>query len=145
MVITNFMLCTSPVHTYTHLYKRYVQKPTCKSSIWYYCSLFFNPNSLDNKGSCWILLDCYCSVTMLRKLELKGRYNRSFRLVSCLQQLILYLFDITLSLTRRSILTTVLSLFISCWFTSDFLLSSFPTFSKWHHVRRNNFSGRLVQ
>ena len=26
--------------------------------------------SLDNKGSCWILLDFYCSVTMLRKLRL---------------------------------------------------------------------------
>ena len=24
-----------------------------------------NPNSLDNKGSCWILKDFYCSVTML--------------------------------------------------------------------------------
>ena len=31
-------------------------------------SLFkFNPNSLDNKGSCWILKDFYCSVTMLLK------------------------------------------------------------------------------
>ena len=28
--------------------------------------LYLNPNSLDNKGSCWILLDFYCSVTMLR-------------------------------------------------------------------------------
>ena len=27
-----------------------------------------NPNSLDNKGSCWILKDFYCSVTMLREL-----------------------------------------------------------------------------
>ena len=25
--------------------------------------------SLDNKGSCWILKDFYCSVTMLRELE----------------------------------------------------------------------------
>ena len=30
----------------------------------------FNPNSLDNKGSCWILKDLYCSVTMLRELGL---------------------------------------------------------------------------
>ena len=29
-----------------------------------------NPNSLDNKGSCWILKDFYCSVTMLRELGL---------------------------------------------------------------------------
>ena len=31
-----------------------------------------NPNSLENKGSCWILKDCYCSVTMLRELGLKN-------------------------------------------------------------------------
>ena len=31
-----------------------------------------NPiNSLDNKGSCWILKDFYCSVTMLWELGLK--------------------------------------------------------------------------
>ena len=30
-----------------------------------------NPNSLDNKGSCWILKDFYCSVTMLRELGLR--------------------------------------------------------------------------
>ena len=30
----------------------------------------FNPNSLGNKASCWILKDCYCSVTMLRELGL---------------------------------------------------------------------------
>ena len=30
----------------------------------------FNPNSTDNKGSCWILKDFYCSVTMLRELGL---------------------------------------------------------------------------
>ena len=30
-----------------------------------------NPNSRDNKGSCWILKDFYCSVTMLRELGLK--------------------------------------------------------------------------
>ena len=35
--------------------------------LWRYCA--FNPNSLDNKGSCWILLDFYCSVTMLRELR----------------------------------------------------------------------------
>ena len=28
---------------------------------------FFNPNSLDNKGSCWILKDCYYLGTMLRE------------------------------------------------------------------------------
>ena len=39
----------------------------CFSSVFI---LFVNPNSLDNKGSCWILLDCYCSVTMLRDLGL---------------------------------------------------------------------------
>ena len=33
-------------------------------------SYSINPNSLDNKGSCWILLDFYCSVTMLRELGL---------------------------------------------------------------------------
>ena len=27
---------------------------------------FINPNSLDDKGSCWILKDFYCSETMLR-------------------------------------------------------------------------------
>ena len=32
--------------------------------------LAINPNSLDNKGSCWILKDFYCSVTMLRELGL---------------------------------------------------------------------------
>ena len=32
---------------------------------------FINPNSLDNKGSCWILLDFYCSLTMLREIGLK--------------------------------------------------------------------------
>ena len=32
-----------------------------------------NPNSLDNKGSCWILKDFYCSVTMLRELGLSDR------------------------------------------------------------------------
>ena len=31
---------------------------------------FLNPNSLDNKGSCWILKNFYCSVTMLRVNEL---------------------------------------------------------------------------
>ena len=31
-------------------------------------ALYVNPNSLDNKGSCWILKDFYCSVTMLRDL-----------------------------------------------------------------------------
>ena len=31
---------------------------------------YINPNSLDNKGSCWILKDFYCSVTMLRELGL---------------------------------------------------------------------------
>ena len=30
-----------------------------------------NPHSLDNNGSCWILKDFYCSVTMLRELGLK--------------------------------------------------------------------------
>ena len=29
-----------------------------------------NPNHLDNKGSCWILKDVYCSLTMHRKLGL---------------------------------------------------------------------------
>ena len=36
-----------------------------------------NPNSLDNKGSCWILKDFYCSVTMLRELGLKEWYRGS--------------------------------------------------------------------
>ena len=31
---------------------------------------FLNLDNLDNKGSCWILLDFYCSVTMLRALGL---------------------------------------------------------------------------
>ena len=35
-------------------------------------SVWLNPNSLDNKGSCWILKYLYCSVTMLRELRLKG-------------------------------------------------------------------------
>ena len=29
-----------------------------------------NPTSLDNKGSCWILKDFYCSVTILGELGL---------------------------------------------------------------------------
>ena len=33
-----------------------------------------NPKSLDNKGSCWVLKNLYCSVTMLRELGLKERY-----------------------------------------------------------------------
>ena len=33
--------------------------------------IIINPNSLDNKGSCWILKDFYCSVTMLRGLGLR--------------------------------------------------------------------------
>ena len=33
--------------------------------------VFIIPNSLHNKGSCWILKDFYCSVTMLRELGLK--------------------------------------------------------------------------
>ena len=33
-------------------------------------SFNINPNSLDNKGSWRILKDFYCSVTMLRELEL---------------------------------------------------------------------------
>ena len=37
-----------------------------------------NPNSLDNKGSCWILKDCYCSVTMLRELGLKNKIYYKF-------------------------------------------------------------------
>ena len=32
-------------------------------------------NSLDNKGSCWILLDFYCSVTILRELGLITQYK----------------------------------------------------------------------
>ena len=32
-------------------------------------SISINPDSLDNKGSCWILKDFYCSVTMLRELK----------------------------------------------------------------------------
>ena len=36
---------------------------------------YINPNSLDNKGSCWILKDFYCSVTMLRELGLKELYT----------------------------------------------------------------------
>ena len=34
-------------------------------------SYILTPNSLDNKGSCWILKDFYCSVTMLRELGLR--------------------------------------------------------------------------
>ena len=32
--------------------------------------VYFNPNSLDNKGSWKIFKDLYCSVTMLRELGL---------------------------------------------------------------------------
>ena len=35
------------------------------------CYSLINPKSLDHKGSCWILLDFYCSVTTLRELGLK--------------------------------------------------------------------------
>ena len=31
----------------------------------------FNPNSLDNKGRCWILKDFYCLGAMNRELGLK--------------------------------------------------------------------------
>ena len=33
---------------------------------------------INNKGSCWILLDCYCSVTMLRELGLRLVCRRVF-------------------------------------------------------------------
>ena len=33
--------------------------------------IIITPNSLDNKGSCWILKDFYCSVTILRELGLR--------------------------------------------------------------------------
>ena len=36
-------------------------------------NIYINPNSLDNKGSCWILKDFYYSVTMLRELELNNQ------------------------------------------------------------------------
>ena len=43
--------------------------------------LFFNPNSLDNKRSCWISKDFYCSATMLRELGLNKRHSHyNFRM-----------------------------------------------------------------
>ena len=45
-----------------HLYSLYIITIATDPSL--------NPNSLDNKGSCWILKDFYCSVTMLRELGL---------------------------------------------------------------------------
>ena len=36
--------------------------------------LIINPNSLDNKGRCWILKVLYCSVTMLRELVLSHMF-----------------------------------------------------------------------
>ena len=34
-----------------------------------------NSNSLDNKGSCWILKNLYCSVTMLMEIGLMNHYS----------------------------------------------------------------------
>ena len=42
-----------------------------KAFIWLFGLRFIDRkiiNSLDNKGSCWILMDFYCSVTMLREI-----------------------------------------------------------------------------
>ena len=39
--------------------------------------VLINPNSLDNKGSCWILLDFYCSVTMLRELGVTHKVHKN--------------------------------------------------------------------
>ena len=80
--------CGNPVHTSHVEYTADVH--TCAVHIPTHCSSFrsksihvyhmickhvhrmytLNPNSLDNKGSCWILKDFYCSVTMLTCREL---------------------------------------------------------------------------
>ena len=45
--------------------------------------MYFNsPNSLDNKGSCSILKDFYCSVTLLRELGIMSMYRYT---TSCIQ------------------------------------------------------------
>ena len=41
--------------------------------------ILINPNSRDNKGSCWILKDFYCSVTMLRELVLMNVFSQTSR------------------------------------------------------------------
>ena len=43
---------------------------------WNSAVLCSNPNSRDNKGSCWIFKDFYCSVTMLWELWLMTFSNR---------------------------------------------------------------------
>ena len=40
----------------------------------------FNPNSLDN-GSCWILKNFYCWVTMLRELGLRWTVTENYWLI----------------------------------------------------------------
>ena len=37
--------------------------------------IYINPNSPNNKGSCWILKDLYCSVTTLTELKLTNNWN----------------------------------------------------------------------
>ena len=50
------------------------QKLACASFITINAQ-FLNPNSQDNKGSCWILLDFYCSVTMLRDIRFEALHG----------------------------------------------------------------------
>ena len=44
---------------------------------------FINPNSLDDKGSCWILKDFYCSETMLRELGCYCSIKTCWGVVTC--------------------------------------------------------------
>ena len=48
----------------------YHYKVLHQQSFMYSKTVIINPNSLDSKGSCWILKGCYCSETMLRELGL---------------------------------------------------------------------------
>ena len=61
-------------------------KPQIAGEIAYSKIYIFNPNSLDNKGSCWILKDCYCSVTMLRELGLMVKLAPTLHCILHVQQ-----------------------------------------------------------
>ena len=60
-------------------YKNMASSDINPPTLVFHCVI--NPNSLDNKGSCWILKDFYCSVTMLRELGLM------INLQNCIQTL----------------------------------------------------------
>ena len=60
----------------------YISKALKMSSFFsihsYIVSISLNPNSQDNKGSCLILLDFDCSVTMVMELRSEQTFNRAW-------------------------------------------------------------------